>query len=45
METTNYFEVLVGLIIFLFLAWLIWQLKKLEGFIDDYDYRRYKKKK
>ena len=26
-------------------GWLTWQLKKFEGFLDEYDYRKYKKKK
>lgn len=33
---------LIAIIIFWIIVWLIIQLKKFEGFLDDYDYRNKK---
>lgn len=41
----NLFEIILavgGLILF---TWILWQVKKFEGFIDTYDYRDYQEKK
>lgn len=36
---------IIGIPLLFLVTLIIWNLKKLEGFIDDYDYRKYSGKK
>ncbi|MFZ1321322.1 MAG: hypothetical protein WAT71_07170 [Ignavibacteria bacterium] len=44
-EGKDIISIILGVPLFCLAAWLIWQLKRFEGFLDDYDYRDYKKNK
>lgn len=45
MNGENILSIIIGIPLFCLAAWLMWQLKRFEGFLDDFDYRIYKNKK